>query len=390
MYETVLAKRMPDRAQMIERQRVLAKFGELALRSNDLQEVLTEACRLVAEALDADFAKVLELQAESQELFVRAGVGWQNGIVGQTRLPMHERSSETYASKLGEPVITTDIMTEERFVFPQFLIDHGVRAIVNVPIFTPGGGPAYGLLQVDKCEPHEFDEQDIAFLKTYSAVLGPVIDRLHKVVDLRSALAINQRLLAELQHRIKNNIGVITSLVWMRSRETTSVEARAELQAVAGRIETLRLVHEQLYAAGTVNRLPLRPYLTTLVESLDSLYNNSAGPIRLDIDIDEVELAPEVAAPLGLILNEFATNSLKYAFDSGGGMIAVYVKARANGRIHVRLSDDGKGLPESAARPRNGSGTGMKLIDGLARQIGGKARWTTSAGTALSFEIAGN
>ncbi|WP_037533434.1 histidine kinase dimerization/phosphoacceptor domain -containing protein [Sphingomonas sp. Ant20] len=293
---------------MIERQRVLARFGELALRSEDLHEILTEACRLVADALGADLAKIMEVEPEAQELFVRAGVGWNDGIVGVVRLPMQERSSETCAIEVGEPVITPDIAKEKRFVFPDFLIEHGVKAIVNVPIFTPGPGPAYGLLQVDNREPREFDEQDTEFLRTYASILGPVIDRLHKVHDLRAALTKNEGLLKELQHRIKNNIGVITGIVWMRSRATESEEARHELQAVAERIETLRLVHEQLYAAGTVDRLPLRPYLTILVESLASLYDTQSGAVRLNIDVDDVELAPEVAAPLGLILNEFTTN----------------------------------------------------------------------------------
>ena len=379
---------MKNHEQMIERQRILAKFGEVALRSEDLQEVLTEACRLVAAALDADLAKIMELEPETQELFVRAGVGWNDGIVGVVRLPMAEQSSETYAIKVGEPVLTADIAKEERFIFPDFLIEHGVQAIVNVPIFTPGDGPAYGLLQVDTREPRDFDQQDIEFLRTYASILGPVIDRLYKVDDLRAALTKNQRLLAELQHRIKNNIGVITGIVWMRSRATESEEARDELQAVAERIETLRLVHEQLYAAGTVDRLPLRPYLTILVESLASLYDAQSGSVRLDIDVDDVELAPEVAAPLGLILNEFTTNSLKYAFDGKGGVIAIRVKTRADGGLHIVFSDDGKGLPGQPRSFQPGSGTGMKLIDGLARQLRSKAKWSGSNGTMLDLELA--
>lgn len=157
---------MPDLKQMAERQRALARFGELALRSDDLQEVLTEACRLVADALGADFAKIIELDDQAQELFVRAGVGWGEGVVGVVRLPMHDRSSETFAIELGQPVITPDIDIEDRFVFPDFLIEHGVKAIVNVPIPTPGGGPAYGLLQVDNREPRDFSEEDTAFLRT--------------------------------------------------------------------------------------------------------------------------------------------------------------------------------------------------------------------------------
>ncbi len=374
--------------RMADRQRALARFGDLALRSEDLQEVLTEACRLVADALGADFAKIIELDTDAEELLVRAGVGWREGVVGAVRLPMNELSSETFAIKLGEPVITPDIDSEDRFAFPAFLIEHGVKAIVNVPIFTPGGGPAYGLLQVDHRVARDFDQEDTAFLRTYASILGPVIDRLHKVHDLQAALVTNQRLLAELQHRIKNNIGVITSIVWMRSRESGSEEARAELQAVAERIETLRLVHEQLYAAGTIDRLPLRPYLATLAEALTALYSDLSGPISLNIDVDDVELAPEIAAPLGLILNEFATNSLKYAFDGKGGTIVVRVKSGPDGGASAHFSDNGKGLPLDPAPPRRGSGTGMNLIEGMARQIGSKAIWSTSGGTALDLAFA--
>jgi GAF domain-containing protein len=100
---------MPDREQMMARQKVLADFGDLALRSDDLDEVLTEACRLVGEALGTDLAKVLEIEHDRQRLLVRAGVGWRPGVVGETRLPMGERSSETYAIEAGRPVVSRDI-----------------------------------------------------------------------------------------------------------------------------------------------------------------------------------------------------------------------------------------------------------------------------------------
>lgn len=95
---------MADLEQMMERQRVLADFGELALRSEDLDEVLTEACHLVARALACDLAKVLEVEDDGKTLVVRAGIGWQPGVIGETRLPMTERSSETYSIKVGVPV----------------------------------------------------------------------------------------------------------------------------------------------------------------------------------------------------------------------------------------------------------------------------------------------
>ena len=158
---------MPDLKQMVTRQKVLADFGEFALRNEDLDEILTEACRLVGEALGTDLAKVLEIEQDGKSVFMRAGVGWKPGYVGKVHLPMNERSSETYSIKVAKPVVTQDIDKEDRFELPAFLKEHGAIAIVNVPIFLPGGKP-YGLLQVDSREPREFGEEDIAFLRTYA------------------------------------------------------------------------------------------------------------------------------------------------------------------------------------------------------------------------------
>ncbi|WP_142581195.1 LuxR C-terminal-related transcriptional regulator [Methylobacterium symbioticum] len=175
---------MPSQEQMMKRQQVLADFGEFVLRSENLDEVLTEACRLVAEACCITRAKILEIQEDGQVVFVRAGVGWAPGIVGRLRLPMRERSSETFAIKQGRPIITQDIRQEERFDVPAFMKEAGVRAFANVPIFVPGR-KVYGLLEVDATEPRDFAQEDTEFLRTYAIILGPVIDRLQKVSALR-------------------------------------------------------------------------------------------------------------------------------------------------------------------------------------------------------------
>jgi PAS domain S-box-containing protein len=177
---------MPRQRQLLKRQQVLADFGEFAMRSDDLDEVLTEACRLVAEALGTGRAKVLEIQEGRQELLVRAGVGWEPGVVGSERLQMSDRSSETYAINLAEPVISQDIAMESRFEIPEFMKKAGVVALVNVPIFVPGRRP-YGVLQVDATTPREFGDDEVLFLRTYAMILGPVIDRLH-LIDERTKM----------------------------------------------------------------------------------------------------------------------------------------------------------------------------------------------------------
>lgn len=145
---------MSDCHTFLDRQRVLSEFGDFVLDHDDLDEILNEGCRLVAAALGADLAKVIEIERQSDTGFIRAGVGWNPGVVGHERISLNERSSEAYAIEKTEPVITNDIAREKRFEFPSFLTDHGVVAVVNVPIFLPGRIP-YGILQVDARRPRE-------------------------------------------------------------------------------------------------------------------------------------------------------------------------------------------------------------------------------------------
>ena len=171
-----------SREELIERQRLLADFGEFALRCDTLSTVLDEGCRLVARALRTDVAKVLELDAAGDTALIRAGTGWAEAMIG-TRLDLDDSSIETFSIRAGKPIASEDITSETRFSFPPYLHDHDVFATVSAPIFLPGGKP-YGVLQADACAPRVFDEEDIEFLRTYCAVLGPVIDRIFKMAAL--------------------------------------------------------------------------------------------------------------------------------------------------------------------------------------------------------------
>ncbi|WP_338610957.1 histidine kinase dimerization/phosphoacceptor domain -containing protein (plasmid) [Pelagibacterium nitratireducens] len=378
---------MPNREQYIERQKALGDFGELALRSDHLLEVLSQACHLVGRALGTNLAKILEITPGGDQVLVKAGVGWEPGIVGSTRFPFGDKTAEGQAIEQRRPITTTNIATDTKYERPKFMRNAGVVATINVPILLPGA-IVYGLLQVDSLEERDFSQEDIDFVRTYAMFLGPVIDRLHKVHSLQESLSKNQRLLRELEHRIKNNIGAIGSLVRTKVREANSDETREALKVVEARVETLRLVHEQLYATDAFESLCMREYVSKLVEGLRNLHEEAVKGVSLSIDIDDVGLATDTAMPLGLIVNEFVTNSFKYAFDDddGQGEIAIRITRTEGGNLLLHLSDNGTGLPEDSATSHKG--TGMQLIEGLARQIGGEPRFTSSgAGTILEMEF---
>jgi len=179
----------PDRLTLLRHEAVLARFGELALRSDDLGEILTEACDLVCEALGTDLAKVMALQEDGETLLVRAGVGWKPDVVGQVTIKMMDHTSESHAFKTGEPVISPDIDRETRFTYPAFLTDNGVRALANVLIIGGMNRPPFGILQVDSRTPRQFTDDDTAFLRSYANLLAAAVDRLRVFGEMRNGEA---------------------------------------------------------------------------------------------------------------------------------------------------------------------------------------------------------
>lgn len=188
--------RVPEagKAALLRQRDVFAKFGELALRSENLDQILTEACRLVGEALGTDLAKVMELQDDGITLVVRAGVGWKPGVVGKVAVRAEKDSSEGYALQTGRPVTSEDIESEVRFQYADFLKDNGVKALINVPIGWEGR-PPFGILQVDSRSPRQFGDLDTGFLRGYANLLAAAVDRIHasaELIEARDSLQIRQ------------------------------------------------------------------------------------------------------------------------------------------------------------------------------------------------------
>jgi diguanylate cyclase (GGDEF)-like protein/PAS domain S-box-containing protein len=196
--------------ELLRRQTVLTRFGELALRSDSLDEILTEACRLVGEALGTDLAKVVEVQEDGETLLVRAGVGWKPGVVGHATIRAHDDTSESHALKTHKPMISPDIAAETRFKYPAFLTDNGVQAVVNVIISGGEHRPPYGILQIDSRTPRQFSEHDVVFLHSYASHLAAAVDRLRVI----GALQQGEARLRESEARLARAISAAGMSTW--------------------------------------------------------------------------------------------------------------------------------------------------------------------------------
>ena len=178
--------------QEIERrthqQAVVAELGLRALANDDLQDLMDETATLVAQTLGVEYAKVVELLPGGQELLMRAGVGWKEGLVGEARESAGEGSEAGYTLHSDEPVIMKDLSTEERFATTPLLAEHGVVSGMSVVIH--GREAPFGALCTHSTSYRSFSEDDVNFLQSVANVLATAIERQgaqERVEDVREA-----------------------------------------------------------------------------------------------------------------------------------------------------------------------------------------------------------
>jgi PAS domain S-box-containing protein len=158
-----------------------------------------------------------------------------------------------------------------------------------------------------------------------------------------------ETLLLELQHRVKNNLQLVTALIRLEAR-TSRQGHHVNLEKLAGRIEALRLLYRDISADGAGKTIDLGHYISEIATALINAYGMDG--IRLDLKVDHVPASINVAMPAGLIVNELVTNAFKYAFvGKQNGTIGIRCLQLSEGKCEIVVSDDGAGLPEGLSWP---------------------------------------
>lgn len=193
----------------------------------------------------------------------------------------------------------------------------------------------------------------------------------------------NELLLKEIHHRVKNNLQMVSSLLHLQSAHITDEDVRLAVSEGQHRVESMALIHQKLYQRDNLAAIEMRDYLQNLVQSLIDTFEADPDRIRFDLNMPELELDVDTAVPLGLIVNELITNSLKYAFPDGReGTITVSLQKAGTG-LELFVGDDGVGKANTAT----GTSFGSQLVLLLSAQLGGKISQETTAGYATRLTI---
>ncbi|MBO6622087.1 MAG: PAS domain S-box protein [Balneola sp.] len=218
------------------------------------------------------------------------------------------------------------------------------------------------------------------------AMMASVMDVTDSIISqehLEKSIQEKNTLLAEIHHRVKNNMAVVSGLMELQKYKTNDEVARSLLNESQLRIKTIAMIHEKLYQSDSFLEIPFGEYLTSLIATISqSLYQESSN-VSLVEEYDDVQLNINQAIPAALFVNEVITNCFKHAFPNNeSGTVKIQVKIKPGNTILISISDNGKGLPKDYD---SSTSLGMTLIHNLSQQIDADLSISSQGGTC--FEI---
>lgn len=195
-------------------------------------------------------------------------------------------------------------------------------------------------------------------------------------------------LLSELHHRVKNNLAIISGLMEIQAGNEQDKRVQTRLNSSVGRIKSLANMHELLFESKSLTRINFGLNLEKIMATLSDRYQDIADITRVIMEIKPVKMNINQAHPCSLILNEVITNVFEHAFHlSSEG--SIYLKLYSKGKdVHIRVEDDGSGLPPNFTTDRNMHGLGYNLIETLSNQLNGSFEYSPGRdGKGTCFDL---
>ncbi len=341
----------------------------------------------LVESLQVDFAAVAEGDSETLRYYASSA---DSGAVTATPDAIHQREMACAHHQQLLPTDTPTIVGDIRFRG----CDTVFRSAAVVRIAQESRTVGCVALA---CTERDISDQDAEQLSGIARFMAPIIAarlavereeerRRQAEVQIRGSLAEKDVLLAEIHHRVKNNLQVIASFLHVYALKPENSVAEALLVESEMRVQAMAQVHDLLYHTDDLARVDIRAYAASLLHNICAVYDDG-GRIRTAVEGDAVFVGVDVAVPCALMLNEIVTNSFKYAFEGrGGGTVIVASHRRSDNSFVLSIRDDGIGIPADV--DYSGKSTlGLHIVSILAQQLGASMQVESAGGTTVTFSI---
>lgn len=267
----------------------------------------------------------------------------------------------------------------------EYLQTFDVISLMDIPMRI--GGELIGVMCFEKTGTVErrFNKDEQYFALSISIVFASNIEaRQRRALQVKLDQELKEKtvLLKEIHHRVKNNLSVVSSLMYLQSSKTKDSFHKNLFIECSNKINSISNIHEIIYNSRSLSEVSTADYFNKLISGLNDFYASQNSTIKIEGKIEDVLLELNVALPLALIVNEVITNSYKHAFEGiTAGRILVSFAAISN-KAYLQVIDNGVGMHQ---KNEAAASLGMEIINGLAEQLEGTYAFSTEGGT--SFEL---
>lgn len=384
---------------------VLTDLVQKIRNSLNLKKVLATTVAELRKSLEVDRILIYKiLEDGSGKVITESVFSGYSSVLGfefaEETLPVY---CQNRASKEQYKAIS-DVQAEYQENFPclvKFLEKWQVKSIVIVPIVN--NNKTWGFLIVHQCSFYrQWTNLEIEMLCQLSNQLAIAIKQselYHQLefelkekqktqIELQTSLKEKELLLREIHHRVKNNLNVISSLLNLQANYIDDEQIINMFTDSQNRIQSIALIHEQLYNSIDLSRINFAMYIQNLIKNFCSIHNTQTKNIKFEMNLASLTLNLETAIPCGLLINEIITNSCKHAFpNSSGGTIQINLYSK-NSLYHLEIADNGVGIPKNFDL-ENSTSLGLRLVNLLLIQLNAELqRKKVSQGTNYIFSFA--
>ncbi len=386
--------------EQIKRKSLLREITQKIRLSLDLDTIFETATLEIRQFLKSDRVGIFKFDPDSNfndGEFVAESVA--AGFDSVVKVPFHDDCfGEQYAEayRYGKYQAVDDIYDSKLLeCHINILKIFQIRANLVMPLLN--GEALWGLLCIHQCSaPRHWEPTEIDLIQQISYQLAIAIQQacLYQQVQtelidkqklyLRLSTELNQKkiLIKEVHHRVKNNLQLMSSLLRMQFRKTTP-ELKILLEDYQNRIQSMALIHVQLYRNDDQANINFYDYISDLITNLFHCYGSDRTLIRCQLAVSSIFLPIDQSIPVGLIINELVSNTLKYAFPQGMGKIDIQLTQTKN-EYQLIVSDNGIGILP-AIDLRNTDSLGMQLVYSLTEQLEGKLIYDNHNGTKFQL-----
>jgi PAS domain S-box-containing protein len=409
--QDITARKQTERSlkAQAEREHLMRTVSQRIRRSLKLQDILDASVQEVRDLLGVDRVVVYQFAADMSGTVVAEAVepGWTVSLGAK----IHDTCFQSGGGqdyRQGKTRAIANIYTAGLTdCHLQLLEQFEVKANLIVPILIEvqgenHGSHLWGLLVAHQCTgPYEWEAYQLELLDQLTVQIAIAIqqssifqqaqnelaERQKAEVSLRSALAEKEVLLKEIHHRVKNNLQIVSGLLELQSQTLKDSEVIKTLKETQNRVQSISLIHKNLYTSPNIGQLDVADYINSLATSLLISYQIIPGKIGLETHIDSISLNVDQAIACGLIINELISNALKYAFlEQQSGKIFISLH-KLNNHIKMTVRDNGVGLSDDIDW-KNSCSLGLSLVyDLVTEQLDGTIVVEKNHGTVFKIEF---